>query len=254
MFWKSKQPQPKYYRTPEMDYYRLYDEMGQQAHLLIAGQTGSGKSVAINGIIYTLLRHSPNKVQFVLIDPKKTELYCYQDLPHTLRYAAENTDIVKALTFARDLMQSRFSEMARKHERIYSGGSDVYIIIDELAQVTLTLKKQAIGLLQEILQLGRAAKVHIIAASQNPIIQVIPTVLKVNFTGILALRTLTKQHSRNIIGIPGCEEFPAPPVAHKALGYYLDGCQINLYQIPMHSDSDLDWIVDYWTDKSKCMM
>lgn len=245
---------PKYYRTPELDYFRLYDEMSQQAHLLIAGQTGSGKSVAINGIMYTLLRKSPQAVQFILIDPKKTELFCYQNLPHTLKYAAENSDIIKALTYARDLMQARFSEMARKHERIYTGDSDVYIVIDELAQVTLVLKKQAINLLQEILQLGRAARVHIIAASQNPIIQVIPTVLKVNFTGILALKTLTKQHSRNIIGIPGCEEFPSPRIAHKALGYYLDGCEIKLYQMPMHTDKEISDICEYWSDPKKYLV
>lgn len=245
-FLKSR---PKYYVKPEVDYFTLYDDMAKQAHLLIAGQTGSGKSVTINGIIYTLLRHTPQTVQLILIDPKKTELLDYSRLPHTIQYAATNSEIISALTAARDIMQSRFSEMARKHERIYTGGSDVYVIIDELAQLTLTLKKQTVPLLQEILQLGRAARVHIIAASQNPIIQVIPTVLKVNFTGIVALKTLTKQHSRNILGIPGCEEFPSPRIAGKALGYYLDGCEIKLYQMPMQSSDSIRKLCEYWSDE-----
>ncbi len=81
-------PRPKYYVKPEVDYFTLYDDMAKQAHLLIAGQTGSGKSVTINGIIYTLLRHTPQTVQLILIDPKKTELLDYSRLPHTIQYAA----------------------------------------------------------------------------------------------------------------------------------------------------------------------
>ena len=251
MFNFFKPKQTKYYKAPIIEYHTLYAEMAKQAHLLIAGQTGSGKSVTLNGIIYTLLQYTPNKVQFIMIDPKKTELCKYKKIPHCLEYAAQNDEIIHALTHARDIMQARFAEMARNEETELSRGSDIYIVIDELAQITLNLKKQAIPLMQEILQLGRAAHVHIIACSQNPIIQVIPTVLRVNFTGIVGLKTMTKQQSRNIIGCNGCESFPAPRIANKAFGYYLDGCTMELYNMPMVEDSALQSVINYWTDEKQ---
>lgn len=78
-FFRSAPKVEKYYKTPELNYPTLYLEMAKQAHLLIAGQTGSGKSVTLNGIIYTLLQYTPNKVQFIMIDPKKTELCKYKN-------------------------------------------------------------------------------------------------------------------------------------------------------------------------------
>lgn len=75
------------WKTPELDYYNLYADMLQQPHLLIAGATGSGKSVVINGMMTTALKDSPATVQFILIDPKRVELVDYKELPHTLRYS-----------------------------------------------------------------------------------------------------------------------------------------------------------------------
>lgn len=251
MFDFFKPKQTKYYKAPIIEYPTLYAEMAKQAHLLIAGQTGSGKSVTLNGIIYILLQHTPNKIQFIMIDPKKTELCKYKKIPHCLEYAAQNDEIVHALTYGRNIMQARFVEMAARGETELTNGPDIYIIIDELAQITLNLKKQAVPLLQEILQLGRAAHIHIIACSQNPIIQVIPTVLRVNFTGVIGLKTMTKQQSRNIIGCNGCESLPAPRIAHKAMGYYLDGCTMELYNMPMVADIQLQKVVNYWSDENQ---
>ena len=82
------------YRTPTGEYNRLFADMLQQPHLLIAGATGSGKSVIVNGIMTTALYHSPAAVQFILIDPKRVELVDYKALPHTLQYASEPGDMV----------------------------------------------------------------------------------------------------------------------------------------------------------------
>ena len=77
----------KKYTTPTGEYYTLYKDMLSQPHLLIAGATGSGKSVVINGLVYTALYDSPARVQFILIDPKRVELVEYKQLPHTIKYA-----------------------------------------------------------------------------------------------------------------------------------------------------------------------
>ena len=88
------------YNTPEGEYSALYADMLKQPHLLVAGATGSGKSVVINGIIATALYNSPAIAKFILIDPKRVELVEYRNLPHTIKYASEPNDMVAALELA----------------------------------------------------------------------------------------------------------------------------------------------------------
>ena len=85
---KGRDSVKRVWKTPELDYYNLYADMLQQPHLLIAGATGSGKSVVINGMMTTALKDSPAAVQFILIDPKRVELVDYKELPHTLSYSS----------------------------------------------------------------------------------------------------------------------------------------------------------------------
>lgn len=103
------------WKTPELDYYNLYADMLQQPHLLIAGATGSGKSVVINGMMTTALKDSPAVVQFILIDPKRVELVDYKELPHTLRYSSEPGEMVQALQEAITITDNRYRDMARQH-------------------------------------------------------------------------------------------------------------------------------------------
>ena len=189
--------------------------MLQQPHLLIAGATGSGKSVVINGIITTALKDSPAAVQFIFIDPKRVELVDYRPLPHTLKYASEPGDMVQALQYAMDTTERRYKAMQSRHEKNYSGGA-VYVIIDELADLMTTNRKHVQPLIQRLAQIGRAANVHIIAATQCPLSAVIPTPIKVNFDSRVGLRTRSKQDSRNILGLPGCETLP-----RYGQGYYM---------------------------------
>lgn len=250
-FFKAISNQPRAWRTPDCNYWQLYDEMARESHLLVAGATGSGKSVVINGVISALLRKAPTQVQFILIDPKWTELGGYEHLPHTIKYACDTDAILDALQMANDIMDQRMSETKRAGKRMYDG-SDIYIIIDELAEVMLSMKKTpAKSLLQRILQLGRALRIHCIAGTQCPLAKVIPTELKVNFTGIVGLRTATAQHSRNIIMQAGCETFPEPKFAHKAYGYFLSGGSLNLYTMPYVGDDEINALIDHWTTK-KC--
>lgn len=248
-FLKSITSQPRAWKTPDCNYWKLYDEMARESHLLVAGATGSGKSVVINGVISALLRKAPTQVQFILIDPKWTELGGYEHLPHTIKYACDADAIIDALQMANDIMDQRMTATKRAGKRMYEGG-DIYLVIDELAEIMLSIKG-AKPPLQRILQLGRALKIHCIAGTQCPLATVIPTAIKVNFTGIVGLRTATAQHSRNIIMQAGCETFPEPRFAHKAYGYFLSSGSLNLYTMPYVGDDEINALVDHWTTK-KC--
>ena len=236
----------KYWKTPGGSVWTLYKNMTAENHLLIGGATGSGKSVVINGIISTLLHDSPSTVQLVLIDPKRVELIAYKDLPHTIRHATEPETIVQALQQALTLTDKRYSEMAARRIKTYDG-SHVYVIIDELADLMTTDKRRVQPLIQRLAQIGRAARVHVIAATQCPLASVIPTAIGVNFDSRVALRTRNAQDSRNILGTTGCELLP-----RYGQGFFRTADGVQLYRIPMVSDSDIDFLISWWTSR-KCM-
>lgn len=230
----------KTWTTPQGQYYSLYADMLKQPHLLIAGATGSGKSVVINGLVYTALYDSPAAVQFILIDPKRVELIDYAQLPHTLKYASEPGDMVQALELAMTITERRYKAMQARHMKKYDGGA-VYVIIDELADLMTTDRRHVQPLLQRLAQIGRAANVHIIAATQCPLSAVIPTPIKVNFDSRVGLRTRSKQDSRNILGVSGCELLP-----RYGQGYYMTPDGLTLYNIPMQDPASVKTMLDYW--------
>lgn len=230
----------KEWRTPPGQVYSLYRDMLKQPHLLIAGATGSGKSVVINGLVYTAMYDSPAAVQFILIDPKRVELVNYKPLPHTLMYASEPGEMVEALEKAMEITESRYKAMQRQRVKKYPGGA-LYVIIDELADLMTTARRQVQPLIQRLAQVGRAANVHIIAATQCPLATVIPTPIKVNFDSRVALRTRSAQDSRNILGLTGCELLP-----RYGQGYYMTPDGLKLYNIPMQPQEDINALVKYW--------
>lgn len=185
----------------------LYADMLAQPHLLIAGASGSGKSVLLNGLVCAILRHHPAQKQMILIDPKMTELNEYACMPHTLRHATENGEIIAALDYAMGLVNARYKDMQRRRLRMYDG-SDVYVIIEEFADLMTTAKKETLPTVQRLCQIGRAAKVHVILVTQCPLATIIPTAVKVNFTAICGLHTATRQQSRNILDMSGLEQLP----------------------------------------------
>lgn len=230
----------KEWRTPPGQVYNLYRDMLKQPHLLIAGATGSGKSVVINGLVYTAMYDSPAAVQFILIDPKRVELVDYKPLPHTLMYASEPGEMVEALEKAMEITESRYKAMQRQRVKKYPGGA-LYVIIDELADLMTTARRQVQPLIQRLAQIGRAANVHIIAATQCPLATVIPTPIKVNFDSRVALRTRSAQDSRNILGLTGCELLP-----RYGQGYYMTPDGLKLYNIPMQPQEDINALIKYW--------
>ncbi|MBP5710023.1 MAG: hypothetical protein J6W84_03495 [Bacteroidales bacterium] len=221
----------------------LYNDMLNQTHILIAGATGSGKSVIINGIIATALKKSQYDVNFILIDPKRVELAEYKNLPHTIAYACEPDDMVKALEYAIERTDSRYRAMANAGLKKWEHGK-IYVIIDELADLMTTDKKRVMPLIQRLCQIGRAAGVVAIAATQCPLATVIPTPIKVNFDTRIGLHTVTAQHSRNIIEFTGCETLPRYGKA-----YYITPEGMNVIDVPMIDDATRHAIVEHWLEE-----
>ena len=243
---------PSAYRTPSGTVYSPFLRLAERPHLLIAGATGSGKSVALNGIIHSLLMtESPFHCKFVLIDPKMVELVQYRELPHTAYYASTHPDIVRALQWALEETERRFKCMQRAGIREYDG-PHLYVIVDELADLMVSLKNETLPLLQRLAQIGRAARVHVIACSQNIMAVTIPTVLRCNFSTILGLRTANKQQSRFLIATTGCEMLPDPKREGKGYGFLRDGADIEKLLIYKYSDEETMAVIDWWTS-TKCV-
>lgn len=243
MFFKRKEKPPKTYTTPGGERFTLYADMLQQPHLLIAGATGAGKSVVINGIIYTALYRPPcgaGGARLILIDPKRVELAQWASVPHTLRYASEPDTIYNALLYAMQLCENRYKVMQGAGVRKYSG-SDVYIIIDEFADLITVQGRRIKPIIQRLAQIGRAARIHIILATQTPIAKILPTEIKCNFDARVALRTRSAQDSRNITGSNGCESLPRYGQA-----YYLTPEGSIRTEVPMYHEAALDARANFW--------
>ena len=239
------------YTTPTGNVYNLFLDMLGQSHLLIAGASGSGKSVLVNGLIVTALYDFPfcdsDSKRLILIDPKRTEFHPYKNLPHTMYYASEPQDMVEALHYALGVVEQRYRTMEENGWRTYRG-SDVYVVIEELADLMTTNKRTVQPLIQRLCQIARAAKVHVWAITQCPLVEVIPTPIKVNFDGIVALRTRCAQDSRNIIGIKGAEELPR---YGDCLYYTPDMTQPIRCAVPYITKDEQDDMIEWWMKQKR---
>ena len=176
--------------------------------ILIAGCSGSGKSVALKDIIYTLMATSPNTNQFVFIDLKRVELKVFKKAPHTVCYVTEPEEVVKALNVVLQIIDDRYKRMEMNDE-LKSSEPNLWVVVDEYADLTTIGSKSIERAVQRISQIGRAAKVNLILATQRPTrTDVLKGAIDVNLDSRLALRTVNKQDSRNILGCPGAEELP----------------------------------------------
>lgn len=236
------------YEKPIGTYYNIFFDMASQPHLLIAGATGSGKSVVVNGIITTLLYRFPGdsagSAQFILIDPKRVELSPYKRLPHTICYASEPGDMINALHYAMKICDERYKAMQARGERKFTGG-DIYVIVDEWADLMTTQRRIVAPIVQRLAQVGRAARVHVILCTQTPIAKVIPTEIKCNFDARVGLRTRSAQDSRNILGKTGLELLPV-----FGQGIYMTPYEETLYKIPYVPEEEQDRLI-YWWESQK---
>lgn len=234
------------YRTPKGETYDLFSGMLRQSHLLIAGASGSGKSVLVNGLICTALYDFPLDTsggkQLILIDPKRTELSQYKNLPHCLYHASEPDTMVNALHYALGITERRYVNMERQGLRTYNGG-DIYVVIEELADLMTTQKHTVQPLIQRLCQIARAAKIHLIAATQCPLREIIPTPIKCNFDGRVALRTRCAQDSRNILGVSGAELLPR---YGECLYLTPDEMTIQHYAVPYITEDEQKELIQWW--------
>lgn len=233
--------------TPEGNAQNLYLNALGQTHLLVGGTTGSGKSVLVNGLIYTALFRAPSTAQFILIDPKRVELVEYKPLPHVLRYASEPDTMTAALDLAMNVTESRFTVMQSEGVKKWRGGG-LYVIIDELADLMTTNRKTVQPLLQRLCQIGRAARVHVVACTQTPISAVIPTQIKVNFDSRFILRTRTAQDSRNLMDRSGAELLPRYGQAYYSTPEFIPPA---LVTVPMIPDDEISARVSWWMNQAR---
>ena len=218
----------------------MYEDMLSQTHLLIAGTTGSGKSTVVNGIIMNALAHSPEDYQMVLIDPKRVELVEYKNLPHTIIYASEPADMVKALETIMKGIDTRYQMMADAKIKKWPG-SKVLVIIDEMADLLTTQKAKVKPLLQRIAQIGRAANVMLIGCTQRPTSDVIGNEITCNLDARLGLRTRSAQESKNIIGEKGCDKLP-----RYGYGIYQTPDMYDKIALKMYTDDEREAVINYW--------
>lgn len=213
------------------------DLLTRRQNILIAGMTGSGKSVILNGIINSILYENAGEHQLALIDMKVVEFSRYKGTAHCMSCATTPREAEATLNHIYQLIKGRQQIMKQEGLRDYSKsiGPIIHLFVDEMAELMLEGKKTA-NLLQRICQVGRAAGVQVICATQCPLASVIPTRIKVNFPIIIGLHTATAQHSRNILETPGCE---CLPMYGEALIMY-PSTGIERKKIPMIPDNYID--------------
>ena len=194
----------------------IIGDLASMPHLLIAGTTGSGKSVCINTIILSLLyRHTPEKCKFILIDPKMLELSTYEGIPHLLcPVITEAKKAASVLGWVVKEMESRYRLMTREGVRNIEGYNSkhklpmpfIVVIVDEMSDLMLVAGKEIENYIQKLSQMARAAGIHIIMATQRPSVDVITGTIKANFPTRISFQVTSKIDSRTILGEQGAEQ------------------------------------------------
>jgi len=194
----------------------IVGDLGVMPHLLIAGTTGSGKSVCINTIILSLLyKYSPEKCNLILIDPKMLELSAYEDIPHLLcPVITEAKKATAALDWTVKEMENRYKLMTRVGVKNIDGYNFknkkhmpyIVVIVDEMSDLMLIAGKEIENYIQRLSQMARAAGIHIIMATQRPSVDVITGTIKANFSTRISFQVSSKIDSRTILGEQGAEQ------------------------------------------------
>jgi len=194
----------------------IIGDLASMPHLLIAGTTGSGKSVCINTIILSLLyRHTPDKCKFILIDPKMLELSTYEGIPHLLcPVITEAKKAASVLGWVVKEMESRYRLMTKEGVRNIDGYNTkhrlpmpyIVVVVDEMSDLMLVAGKEIENYIQKLSQMARAAGIHIIMATQRPSVDVITGTIKANFPTRISFQVTSKIDSRTILGEQGAEQ------------------------------------------------
>ena len=232
-------------------------DLAKMPHLLIAGATGSGKSVAVNGIIACLLlQNTPNDLRFVMVDPKRVELTGYNGIPHLAAPVVVDMDrVVGVLQWALREMDARYTSFAAMgarnitsyNKKAEEAGKDkipyIVIIIDELADLMMTAPEDTERALARLAQMARATGIHMIVATQRPSVDVVTGLIKANFPARMSFAVSSSTDSRVILDQVGAERLlgagdmlfqkPDAPAPMRMQGCYV-------------SDEELAKLITYW--------
>ncbi|WP_370034298.1 FtsK/SpoIIIE family DNA translocase [Qipengyuania mesophila] len=265
-------------------------DLAAMPHLLVAGTTGSGKSVGLNAILLSLLyRFTPDECRLILIDPKVLELKTYDDIPHLLSpVVTEPHKSVRALKWAVEEMEKRYRMMSSVNSRNIAGfnekirsaiakgkplgrrvqtgfdpetGEELYeeeqldyeplplivLIVDELADLMVTVGKEIEVLIQRLSQKSRAAGIHLIMATQRPSVDVITGVIKANLPTRISFKVTSRIDSRTILGEQGAEQL----LGKGDMLYKPNtGAMIRVHG-PFVSDEEVERVADHWRAQGK---
>jgi S-DNA-T family DNA segregation ATPase FtsK/SpoIIIE len=195
----------------------IFPNIAKMPHLLVAGSTGSGKSVTIHSLIISLLyKNSPETLRLILIDPKRVELSIYGKIPHLLTpVITEGKKVISALRFA-------IQEMEKRYEILLNAGSRditsynatrkeepmpyILIVIDELADLMAAYGREVEGSIVRLAQMARATGIHLVVSTQRPSVEVITGLIKANITSRVALQVPSQVDSRTILDCAGAEK------------------------------------------------
>ena len=191
-------------------------DLGEMPHLLIAGTTGSGKTVCVNSLILSLLfRATPEEVKFLMVDPKRVELAPYNNLPHLLcPVVTEAKKVTAALTWLVSEMERRyelFAEEGKRDIETYNQEREekipyIVVIVDELADLMALTSHQLESVIGRLAQLSRAVGIHLILATQRPSVNVITGVIKANFPARISFKVASKVDSRTVLDANGADK------------------------------------------------
>ena len=226
-------------------------DLASMPHLLIAGTTGSGKSVCINTIILSLLyRHTPDKCKFILIDPKMLELSTYEGIPHLLcPVITEAKKAASVLGWVVKEMENRYRLMTKEGVRNIDGYNlkhtlampYIVVVVDEMSDLMLVAGKEIENYIQKLSQMARAAGIHIIMATQRPSVDVITGTIKANFPTRISFQVTSKIDSRTILGEQGAEQL----LGKGDMLYMSSANKIVRIHAPFVSESEIEKVNNY---------
>jgi len=229
----------------------IVGDLASMPHLLIAGTTGSGKSVCINTIILSLLyRHTPDKCKFILIDPKMLELSTYEGIPHLLcPVITEAKKAASVLGWVVKEMENRYRLMTKEGVRNIDSYNAkhtlampyIVVVVDEMSDLMLVAGKEIENYIQKLSQMARAAGIHIIMATQRPSVDVITGTIKANFPTRISFQVTSKIDSRTILGEQGAEQL----LGKGDMLYMSSANRIVRIHAPFVSDNEIEKVNNY---------